>query len=105
VCVVKTPKIKNTGTTDQSKPLPILRNPILDGMGIEPSIQSLRIGRGGLVNPLAAPGSGGGGGSGGSSSGGGAQNSGAYPTYSPSVGIRSSSGAARSFRNPYEREA
>lgn len=44
MCVVKTPKIKNpTSTTEPDKPLPILRNPLLDG--IDPTTNALRIGR------------------------------------------------------------
>lgn len=45
MCLVKTPKIANPtssgGTAD--KPLPILRNPLLDG--INPTTNALRIGR------------------------------------------------------------
>lgn len=54
MCLVKTPKIKDTGATDPNKPLPVLRNPILDG--IDPSIQSLRIGRSSLRIDRVFPG-------------------------------------------------
>lgn len=44
MCLVKTPKIKApTSTSGQDKPLPILRNPLLDG--IDPTTNALRIGR------------------------------------------------------------
>lgn len=46
MCVVKTPKIAQPTTPATEKPLPILRNTLLDG--IDPSTQSLRIGRGNL---------------------------------------------------------
>lgn len=55
MCIVKTPKIQNTGTTSSDKPLPVLQNPILDGLN--PSIQSLRIGRSALRIDPVAPGS------------------------------------------------
>lgn len=48
MCVVKTPKIKNP-TPENDKPLPVLTNPILDG--IDPSTKSLRIGRSSLRLP------------------------------------------------------
>lgn len=56
MCVVKTPKIKSTTAADtaDSKPLQVLRNPLLDG--IDSSINSLRIGRNNLRvdrNPTA----------------------------------------------------
>lgn len=57
MCLVKTPKIKApTPTNGQDKPLPILTNPILDG--IDPLTNSLRVGRSSLridrtnYNPL-----------------------------------------------------
>lgn len=60
MCLVKTPKIKQD--PDANKPLPILRNALLDG--IDPSTRSLRIGRqslridrNGLGNPAPASGS------------------------------------------------
>ena len=44
MCLVKTPKIQNpTPTGEKDKPLPILRNPLLDG--IDPTTNALRIGR------------------------------------------------------------
>lgn len=46
MCVVKTPKIAQPTTPASEKPLPILRNLLLDG--IDPSTQSLRIGRNNL---------------------------------------------------------
>ena len=46
MCVVKTPKIQSTTAEDTSKPLQVLRNPLLDG--IEGSIKSLRVGRNSL---------------------------------------------------------
>ena len=42
VCVVKTPKIQ----TPTEKPLPVLRNPLLDGL--DQSIRSARMGRSSL---------------------------------------------------------
>ncbi len=42
MCIVKTPKVQASSATD-NKPLPILRNPFLDG--IDQSLNSLRIGR------------------------------------------------------------
>lgn len=53
VCVVKAPKIKNPtpSQAEQDKPLPILRNPLLDG--INPTTQGLRIGRDNLRLDLA----------------------------------------------------
>lgn len=50
MCVVKTPKIQNP-TSQQDKPLPILRNPLLDG--INPTTNALRIGRNNLRLDLA----------------------------------------------------
>lgn len=55
MCLVKTPKIKTTAETSADKPVPILTNPILDGLN--PSIQSLRIGRSSLKIDPAATGS------------------------------------------------
>lgn len=47
MCLVKTPKVANpTSTTAPDKPLPILRNPLLDG--IDPTTNALRIGRSNL---------------------------------------------------------
>ena len=47
MCLVKTPKIaKPTPAQGQDKPLPILRNPLLDG--IDPTTNALRIGRSNL---------------------------------------------------------
>ena len=43
MCVVKTPKIKAPTQPGSDKPLPILTNPILDG--IDPTTNSLRVGR------------------------------------------------------------
>lgn len=45
MCLVKTPKISNQDSGEQ-KPLPVLTNPILDG--IDPSTRSLRVGRSSL---------------------------------------------------------
>lgn len=69
MCVVKTPKIKDDGSS--KKPLPILRNPFLDGLA--GSIQSIRLGRSSLRIDRIFDGATGGGGSsggGGGSSGG-----------------------------------
>ncbi|UUY00979.1 hypothetical protein [Sphingomonas sp. J315] len=44
MCVVKTPKIQTP--TDSNKPLPVLRNPLLDGL--DQSIRSTRMGRSSL---------------------------------------------------------
>jgi hypothetical protein len=78
MCVASKPKIPKDDPATQDKPLPILRNPLLDGL--LGNIASLRGGRNALridlINPLAIPaggavgGGGGGGGSGGSSSSG-----------------------------------
>lgn len=52
MCIVKTPKIKNpTPTGEADKPLPVLRNPLLDG--INPTTNALRIGRDNLRIDLA----------------------------------------------------
>lgn len=49
MCVVKTPKLPSTSTAD--KPLPVLRNPYLDGMS--PEIKALRKGRSALrIDPI-----------------------------------------------------
>lgn len=46
MCVVKAPKIANTGTVDKDKPLPVLRNPLLDS--IDGTVSSIRVGRNAL---------------------------------------------------------
>lgn len=47
MCVVKTPKIKAPDTAaTREKPLPVITNPILDG--IDPTTNSLRVGRSSL---------------------------------------------------------
>lgn len=46
MCLVSTPKIKDDGVASSKKDLPILRNPLLDGM--IGSIRSLQMGRGAL---------------------------------------------------------
>lgn len=46
MCVVKTPKIKAPEPGEKEKPLPVITNPILDG--IDPSTNSLRVGRSSL---------------------------------------------------------
>jgi hypothetical protein len=85
VCVVDTPEIPQPTPQEQNKPLPIIRNPILDGL--LGNIAATRAGtsafRIDLVNPLTIPsgpgpgaGGGGGGGSGGGGSGGGGGTSG-----------------------------
>lgn len=83
MCVVKKPSIPPPSQADQQKPLPILRNPILDGM--LGNIASLRSGtsafRIDLANPLtigAGPGGFGGSGSGGGSGGSSGGSSGSY---------------------------
>lgn len=56
MCLVKTPKIKNPTSSETDKPLPILRNPLLDG--IDPSTKALRVGRQSLRidrNPASGP--------------------------------------------------
>lgn len=83
MCLVKKPSIQQSDPTAQNKPLPIIRNPILDGL--LGNIASTRAGtsafRIDLVNPLTIPaggagaGLGGGGASGGSGAGGGSSGS------------------------------
>lgn len=46
MCLVKTPKIQNSDAGQEQKPLPVLTNPILDG--IDPSTKALRVGRSSL---------------------------------------------------------
>jgi hypothetical protein len=94
VCVVKTPKIQTQAQTDQqaNKPLPILRNPLLDGL--LGNIAALRSGtsafRIDLLNPLTIPGGavGGsaGGGSSASSSSGSSSSSSSGPSGQPNLG-------------------
>lgn len=70
MCVVKTPKIPNS--PEDNKPLPILRNPFLDGL--LGNIAATRDGRNSLripLNPLGIPVGGGVGGGGGGGIGGG----------------------------------
>lgn len=76
MCVVKTPKIPKPDPSAASKPPPIIRNPILDGL--LGNIAATRAGtsafRIDLINPLTIPtggGLGGGAASGGGGSGGG----------------------------------
>lgn len=73
MCIVKTPKIPDPATNGAAdKPLPILRNPILDGL--LGNIAATRAGtsafRIDLLNPLKIPGGGNRGGSGSGSGGG-----------------------------------
>lgn len=98
MCLVKTPKIKDDGT--KNKPLPILRNPLLDGL--VGSIQSIRMGRGALrIDRITDPavGVGGGSSSGGGSGGGGGGAFGGGSGVSGSSG--SSSSPSRGIRSPY----
>ena len=107
MCLVKTPKIKNDGSTSGSsdKPLPILRNPLLDG--ISGSIRSLQLGRAALridrvtdsvtgvsSGGSSVSGSGGGGSSGSGSSGSSGGSSGGGGSYysSPYLGGRGGGG-------------
>lgn len=46
MCVVKTPKVQNPTNPATDKPLPILRNPLLDG--VNPMTNGLTIGRNNL---------------------------------------------------------
>lgn len=90
MCVVKTPKIPTPSASQQDKPPPIIRNPILDGLlgniaAVRQGTSAFRIN---LVNPLTIPtggglgggGASGGGGAGGGSGGGGSTSSGSTDT-------------------------
>ena len=73
MCLVKTPSIPKPTDAETKKPLPVLRNPLLDGL--LGNIAALRNGRNGLridrINPLAIPPGGIGGGGGNTIGGGG----------------------------------
>lgn len=120
MCIVKTPKIPDPATNGATdKPLPILRNPILDGM--LGNIAALRAGTSGfridLLNPLTIPGgprgggfgggngygggSGGGGSSGGGSSGGSSGGGSSSTTSSSSGGSTGGGGGGGSQSGGY----
>lgn len=53
MCLVKTPKVPKSDANQKPKPLPVLTNPILDG--IDPATRSLRVGRSSLRIRRTAP--------------------------------------------------